>query len=197
MPPYVIFPDSTLLEMLRSRPTTMAEMARVSGVGARKLERYGEAFLEVLGGEAETPKAVVDIRHELISLARAGMTPLQIAGQLQCSEKNVYTLLAEAIGHQQLSLEQAWTCLRTCWGNPGQLPRRRGRIARRERGRRTVRRAGARRCPVLRKGCPASRIRTMRRGKWNIPGLSLCYLRQVMFAHSRGLASSQAPCLAD
>jgi len=61
----------------------------------------------VLGGEAETPKTVADIRHELISLARAGMTPLQIAGQLQCSEKNVYTLLAEAIGRQQLSLEQA------------------------------------------------------------------------------------------
>jgi ATP-dependent DNA helicase RecQ len=50
---------------------------------------------------------VADLRHELISLARAGMTPLQIAGQLQCSEKNVYTMLAEAIGKQQLSLEQA------------------------------------------------------------------------------------------
>ncbi|MCZ3030371.1 hypothetical protein NYY88_18880, partial [Acinetobacter baumannii] len=32
---------------------------------------------------------------------------IQIAGQLQCSEKNVYTLLAESIGKQQLSLEQA------------------------------------------------------------------------------------------
>jgi ATP-dependent DNA helicase RecQ len=107
VPPYVIFPDSTLLEMLRSQPTSLAEMARVSGVGARKLERYGEAFLQVLGGEAETPPAVADVRHELITLARAGMTPLQIASQLQCSEKNVYTMLAEAIGQQQLSLEQA------------------------------------------------------------------------------------------
>jgi len=107
VPPYVIFPDSTLLEMLRSQPTSLAEMATVSGVGARKLERYGEAFLEVLGGQVEAPKAVADLRHELITLARAGMTPLQIAGQLQCSEKNVYTLLAEAIGKQQLSLEQA------------------------------------------------------------------------------------------
>ncbi|MFJ3484236.1 DNA helicase RecQ [Pseudomonas sp. NPDC090202] len=107
VPPYVIFPDSTLLEMLRSQPGTMAEMARVSGVGARKLERYGEAFLEVLGGGAAAPRAVTDLRHELISLARAGMTPMQIAGQLQCSEKNVYSLLAEAIGKQQLSLEQA------------------------------------------------------------------------------------------
>jgi len=107
VPPYVIFPDSTLLEMLRSQPTSLSEMATVSGIGARKLERYGEAFLEVLGGQAETPKVVADIRHELISLARAGMTPLQISGQLQCSEKNVYTMLAEAIGRQELSLEQA------------------------------------------------------------------------------------------
>jgi len=108
VPPYVIFPDSTLLEMLRSQPGSMAEMAQVSGVGARKLERYGEAFLAVLnGGAEEAPRAVADIRHELISLARAGMTPAQIAGQLQCTEKNVYTLLAEAIGQQQLSLEQA------------------------------------------------------------------------------------------
>lgn len=109
VPPYVIFPDSTLLEMLRSKPTSMADMGRVSGVGARKLERYGEAFLQVLagGGGGEAPREVADIRHELISLARAGMTPMQIAGQLRCSEKNVYSLLAEAIGQHQLSLEQA------------------------------------------------------------------------------------------
>ncbi|RMH84927.1 DNA helicase RecQ [Pseudomonas sp. AOB-7] len=108
VPPYVIFPDATLLEMLRSQPGSLSEMAQVSGVGARKLERYGQAFLEVLGGAAqEAPAPVADLRHELVSLARAGMTPTQIAGQLGCSEKNVYSLLAEAIGQQQLSLEQA------------------------------------------------------------------------------------------
>ncbi|MDF2491075.1 MAG: recQ, partial [Pseudomonas sp.] len=110
VPPYVIFPDSTLLEMLRSQPTSLAEMGRVSGVGARKLERYGQAFLEVLngaGGRDDAPKVVLDLRHELVSLARAGMTPLQIAGQLNCSEKNVYSLLAESLGRQELSLEQA------------------------------------------------------------------------------------------
>ena len=107
VPPYVIFPDSTLLEMLRSQPTSLGEMGRVSGVGARKLERYGQAFLEVLGGGGDTPKVVVDLRHELISLARAGMTPAQIAGQLNCSEKNVYSLLAESLGRQELSLDQA------------------------------------------------------------------------------------------
>ena len=110
VPPYVIFPDSTLLEMLRSQPANMSDMAQVSGVGARKLERYGKAFLDVLnsaGGTAETPKVVLDLRHELVSLARAGMTPAQIAAQLTCSEKNVYSLMAEAIGRQELGLEQA------------------------------------------------------------------------------------------
>lgn len=109
VPPYVIFPDSTLLEMLRSQPSSLADMGRVSGVGARKLERYGAAFLDVLAGgaSAAAPEPVMDIRHELVSLARAGMTPAQIAGQLKCTEKNVYALLAEAITAQQLSLEQA------------------------------------------------------------------------------------------
>ncbi|XEG70965.1 DNA helicase RecQ [Pseudomonas sp. abacavir_1] len=110
VPPYVIFPDATLLEMLRSQPTTLTAMAQVSGVGARKLERYGQAFLDVLT-ESEaapaTPAPVVDLSHELVSLARAGMTPAQIARQLDCTEKNVYNLLAEAIAAQQLSLEQA------------------------------------------------------------------------------------------
>ncbi|MBG0842997.1 DNA helicase RecQ [Ectopseudomonas toyotomiensis] len=109
VPPYVIFPDATLLEMLRSQPSSLSEMAEVSGVGARKLERYGQAFLEVLNGRGadDTPAPVADLRHELVSLARAGMTPAQIAGQLNCSEKNVYSLLAEAIAQQQLTLEQA------------------------------------------------------------------------------------------
>ncbi|TLX65197.1 DNA helicase RecQ [Stutzerimonas nosocomialis] len=107
VPPYVIFPDATLLEMLRGQPSSLADMARVSGVGARKLERYGAAFLEVLQGGAQVPKSPADLRHELISLACAGMTPSQIATQLACTEKNVYAMLAEAIGRQQLSLDQA------------------------------------------------------------------------------------------
>ncbi|AGA86415.1 DNA helicase RecQ [Stutzerimonas stutzeri] len=107
VPPYVIFPDATLLEMLRSQPASLSDMAMISGVGARKLERYGQAFLEVLQGNSDVAKPPADLRHELITLARAGMTPAQIARQLDCSEKNVYAMLAEAIGLQQLSLEQA------------------------------------------------------------------------------------------
>jgi len=107
VPPYVIFPDATLLEMLRSQPRSLDEMSRVSGVGARKLERYGQAFLDALTDGAAAPAPVVDVRHEVLTLVRAGMTPEQAARQLNCSEKNVYALLAEAIAQQQIALEQA------------------------------------------------------------------------------------------
>jgi ATP-dependent DNA helicase RecQ len=45
VPAYVIFHDATLLAMLRERPQTLRALGAVSGVGERKLERYGEAFL--------------------------------------------------------------------------------------------------------------------------------------------------------
>jgi ATP-dependent DNA helicase RecQ len=48
VPPYVIFHDSTLMDMLNRRPTTPDEMAQVSGVGQAKLARYGDEFLGVL-----------------------------------------------------------------------------------------------------------------------------------------------------
>ncbi|WP_415392302.1 DNA helicase RecQ [Paracoccus sp. SJTW-4] len=51
VPAYVIFPDRTLIEMAETRPQTLDDMARVSGVGAKKLESYGEAFLSVIAGE--------------------------------------------------------------------------------------------------------------------------------------------------
>ncbi|MES0862181.1 DNA helicase RecQ [Ruegeria sp. SCPT10] len=52
VPAYVIFPDRTLIEMAEKRPMTLDDMARIGGVGAKKLERYGDTFLEVIAGEA-------------------------------------------------------------------------------------------------------------------------------------------------
>ncbi|MCK0121852.1 DNA helicase RecQ [Loktanella sp. F6476L] len=52
-PAYIIFNDRTLIEMAEKRPMTLDDMARIGGVGAKKLESYGNAFLEVIAGEAE------------------------------------------------------------------------------------------------------------------------------------------------
>eukprot|EP00095_Tigriopus_kingsejongensis_P008773 snap_masked-scaffold2097_size20978-processed-gene-0.3 protein:Tk08773 transcript:snap_masked-scaffold2097_size20978-processed-gene-0.3-mRNA-1 annotation:"atp-dependent dna helicase" len=51
-PAYIIFNDRTLVEMAETRPMTLDDMARIGGVGAKKLESYGSAFLEVIAGEA-------------------------------------------------------------------------------------------------------------------------------------------------
>ena len=53
VPAYIIFNDKTLIEMAETRPATLDQMARVGGVGAKKLEHYGMAFLEVIAGEAK------------------------------------------------------------------------------------------------------------------------------------------------
>ena len=52
VPAYIIFTDRTLIEMAETRPRTLDGMAGISGVGAKKLETYGTAFLEVINGEA-------------------------------------------------------------------------------------------------------------------------------------------------
>ncbi|MEP1587932.1 MAG: DNA helicase RecQ [Tateyamaria sp.] len=52
VPAYVIFPDKTLIEMAEKRPNDLDHMAQISGVGAKKLEKFGDAFLEVINGEA-------------------------------------------------------------------------------------------------------------------------------------------------
>ena len=48
VPPYVIFHDATLQEMLLHRPQSEDELGAISGVGERKLARYGDVFLKVL-----------------------------------------------------------------------------------------------------------------------------------------------------
>jgi ATP-dependent DNA helicase RecQ len=48
VPPYVIFHDATLAAITRIRPRTLSQLADVPGVGASKLERYGQAVLDVL-----------------------------------------------------------------------------------------------------------------------------------------------------
>ena len=53
VPAYVIFHDKTLIEMAKRGPTNASTLRAISGVGDAKLERYGEAFLEVLRGVSE------------------------------------------------------------------------------------------------------------------------------------------------
>lgn len=48
VPPYVVFPDTTLVAFATDRPMSEEALLQISGVGQAKLERYGDAFLEVI-----------------------------------------------------------------------------------------------------------------------------------------------------
>ncbi|PYE84291.1 DNA helicase RecQ [Pseudoroseicyclus aestuarii] len=50
VPAYIVFNDRTLIEMAETRPETLDQMARIGGVGTKKLDSYGDAFLSVIRG---------------------------------------------------------------------------------------------------------------------------------------------------
>ena len=52
VPPYVIFHDATMIDMVRQRPRDLAALSAIPGVGASKLERYGRKFLAVIATPA-------------------------------------------------------------------------------------------------------------------------------------------------
>jgi ATP-dependent DNA helicase RecQ len=52
VPAYVIFHDATLREIALKPPQDMEELGGISGVGARKLEAYGEDLLRCVNGVA-------------------------------------------------------------------------------------------------------------------------------------------------
>jgi ATP-dependent DNA helicase RecQ len=51
VPAYIIFTDRTLIEMAETRPKTIDQMAGIGGVGAKKLDSYGSAFLQIITGD--------------------------------------------------------------------------------------------------------------------------------------------------
>lgn len=63
LPAYMIFPDRTLIEMAEARPMTLDEMARINGVGAKKLESFGAEFVAVIAGAG--PEAMHPARRRL------------------------------------------------------------------------------------------------------------------------------------
>jgi DNA helicase II / ATP-dependent DNA helicase PcrA len=72
VPAYVVFTDATLTAIAEKRPANQRELAMISGVGARKLERYGADVLSILGGSdlltaAEKPSAITKLANDGLS----------------------------------------------------------------------------------------------------------------------------------
>ncbi|GAB4510554.1 MAG: DNA helicase RecQ [Sulfuricaulis sp.] len=56
VPPYVVFHDATLTQMIERRPRSLSEFGEISGVGERKLAAYGQDFLEIILAHAPQDK---------------------------------------------------------------------------------------------------------------------------------------------
>jgi len=131
VPPYVIFSDATLREMVLYRPRDLGELGRISGVGVVKLERYGADFLNVLAdheSENGRPERVPPLPEaplrksspsqgrtrdvglsatvrETLELIRSGTAPEEIAERRALKVTTVYSQLARCIEEGELELK--------------------------------------------------------------------------------------------
>ncbi len=125
VPPYVIFQDVTLLEMISQRPQTPMELSNLTGVGVRRLERYGVIFLEVLAAhDAANDRPAVEVPSvpqpkqpastsglpdsvaTTVGLLSEGATVEEIAIQRKLKSTTIYGHLTQAIEAGELDVRE-------------------------------------------------------------------------------------------
>lgn len=107
VPPYVVFHDSTLLEMAKYRPHDLHALSQISGVGDKKLEQYGQQFVDAIAANPATPQdQLTDTVAETFSLFSEGMTIDDIAAKRRVGVPTIYDHLADCIEAKLLTLDE-------------------------------------------------------------------------------------------
>ena len=107
VPAYVIFHDATLMEMVERQPQTLAQLRQVAGVGERKLDAYGDAFLSVILEHCQQASGpAMASAEESLQLFRLGMDPEGVARQRNLTVATVYSHLASAIRNGDAKLSE-------------------------------------------------------------------------------------------
>lgn len=107
LPPYVIFHDATLMEMVMYRPLSHEQFKRLNGVGQRKLDLYGDAFIAVIEAHEVAPaEDTASQAEESMLLFQSGMTVTQVARMQKLSENVIYAHLAQGIGSGRFDLRE-------------------------------------------------------------------------------------------
>ena len=100
VPPYVIFHDSTLMQLLAARPMDKFGMSAISGIGEKKLASYGQAFLEEIQQHpcnALLDNNLSDTVNETLNLHTQGMDGEAIAKHRSITVSTVYNHFSDAI----------------------------------------------------------------------------------------------------
>ena len=107
VPPFVIFHDATLAEMMERQPQDKKQLLAINGVGESKLEKYGDAFLAVINQHRDRAvNGTSDTVSESLSLFRSGLDAEQIAEQRKIKINTVYSHLASCIEQGELQLNE-------------------------------------------------------------------------------------------
>ena len=106
VPPYVIFHDATLMEMVMYRPQTLDQFRRLNGVGERKLDLYGAEFIQAIEAHEDGGKEEVATQaQESVLLYKTGMTIDQVSRQQHLSVNAIYAHLAQSIAKGELPVK--------------------------------------------------------------------------------------------
>ena len=107
VPPFVIFHDATLAEMMERQPANDEQFLQLNGVGKSKQEKYAAAFLKVISEHINNEKQdVTDTVSESLLLFRSGLSVDAIASQRNIKTTTVYSHLASCIEQGELKLNE-------------------------------------------------------------------------------------------
>lgn len=107
VPPFVIFHDATLSEMMERQPENREQLLRINGVGETKLEKYADAFLEVISDhKINDVSSATDTVSETLLLFRSGQDINTIANKRNIKTSTVYAHLASCIEQGELNLDE-------------------------------------------------------------------------------------------
>lgn len=108
VPPFVIFNDITLVDLLNQRSKTHNDLLRVFGIGESKAQRYGKAILECIAAYPLDPildNKFSDTVNTTLMLFTEGKSPISIAQARNFTLATIYGHLAEAIKVGKLSVD--------------------------------------------------------------------------------------------
>ncbi len=108
VPPYVVFHDRTLAAMATRRPLDENSLAQISGIGAKKLERYGDEFLNLIVANPLPEllnNKLSNTINQTLSLYLEGITLKEIAEQRELGESTIYSHFADSIEAGLLGVE--------------------------------------------------------------------------------------------
>jgi ATP-dependent DNA helicase RecQ len=107
VPPFVIFHDATLAEMMERQPSNKEQFLRLNGVGESKLEKYADVFLKVINTHIDTEKQdATDTVSESLLLFRSGLDIDAVASQRNLKTSTVYSHLADCIEQGEIKLSE-------------------------------------------------------------------------------------------